>query len=527
MHRFVALWPVAFLLALSAVITTPPTFADDDSKTKEVETKQEEKSEDSEKAEGSEPKLSVTTGTVAIAGKDIDYVATAGKLPQKDDSGDEKAEVFFVAYTKGTQGEDGNAVTDASRPITFCFNGGPGSSSVWLHLGMLGPKRVCLPDDASFPAPPYAVEDNPFSLLDETDLVFIDPVGTGYSRPTEGEKKEQFHGVEEDFESVGQFIHDYTTRFERWGSPKMILGESYGGLRAGGLARLLQNRYRMYLNGVVLVSAVLDFSTLHFAENNDLPYVLFLPSYTATAWYHKALDDELLAKPLEEVVAMTEAFAYDAYADALLQGAAMPEAERQAVAEEAARLTGLPVDYVLGANLRVKMWQFSKELLRDRNQIVGRFDSRYAGPGKDTIGESMDYDPSDHAYKGIFGAAMNAYLRDELDYEDDERVYEIIGSVRPWSYKPYENRYVTTAGFLADAMTMNPSLEVFAACGHYDLATPAFAMKHTRDHALQRSDLSRRVTMAYYEGGHMMYVHEPSLAKLRKDLLKWYEKATP
>ncbi len=485
------------------------------------------KAEKKDKADDKKAKVSVTTGSVTIAGEAIDYVATAGKLAQKSDGGKTKAEVFYVAYTKGTKDDDGQAVVDPSRPVTFCFNGGPGSCSVWLHLGMLGPKRVELPEDASFTPPPYGLIENEHSLLDKTDLVFIDPVGTGYSRPAEGEKKSQFHGLNEDLKSVGQFIHDYTTKNGRWNSPKFVLGESYGGVRAAGLSDLLQERYRMYLNGVVLVSAVLDFSTIRFEDNNDLPFVLFLPGYTATAWRHNALDEELQAKSLEEVVALSEEFAYGDYADALLQGAAMPAEKREAVTQEMARLTGLSTDYVEDANLRVHLWRFAKELLRDRGQIVGRFDSRYVGPGMDDASEGQDYDPSGAAVFGVFGGAMNAYLKETLEYEDD-RVYEILtGSVHPWNYKPYVNSYVTTAGRLSKAMTLNPHLHVFTACGYYDLATPAFAMKHTRDHALIRDDQRERFTMEHYEGGHMMYVHEPSLAKLREDLLKWYEQAIP
>ncbi|MEO0530942.1 MAG: peptidase S10, partial [Planctomycetota bacterium] len=322
------------------------------------------------------------------------------------------------------------------------------------------------------------------------------------------------------------FIHNYITKYGRWRSPKFVLGESYGGIRGAKLANLLQSRYRMYLNGVVFVSAVFDFSTLHFAANNDLPYILFLPGYAATAWRHNALDDELLGKSLEEVVAEAEAFAYGDYADALLQGAAMPGEKRQAVLEETARLTGLSADYLEANELRVKMWHFSKELLRDRNLMVGRFDSRYTGRDTNRSGEAMAYDPSGTAIMGIFSGAMNAYLRDELGYED-ERIYEISGDVRPWNYKPYVNRYVTTAEDLRDAMTANPSLEVFAACGYYDLATPPFAMQYTRDHVLLRDDLRKRFTIDFYEAGHMMYIHEPSHVKLRNDLVKWYEKAAP
>ncbi|MEM9186232.1 MAG: peptidase S10 [Planctomycetota bacterium] len=472
------------------------------------------------------PKRSVTEGSVTIAGKEVAYAATAGKVFQRNDDGDKKAELFFVAYTAGGLDDKSKPTVDPARPITFCFNGGPGSSSVWLHLGMLGPQRVRLPDDASYPAPPFHTVDNPFSLLDITDIVMIDPVSTGFSRPAKDEKKSQFHGIEEDVKSVGQFIYDYVSEFDRWRSPKFVLGESYGGIRSAGLAKELQDRHRMYLNGIVLVSAVLDFATIRFEENNDLPFVLFLPAYSATAWRHKALDDNLLAMPLGKVVGLAGAFAMGPYADALLRGYAMPAEDRRAVTEEMSRLTGLSVDYLEGANLRVKMWEFSKELLRARGRIVGRFDSRYTGVVSKKNGEEMEYDASSAAFTGIFAGALNGYLREVLKYDED-RNYEIAGSVRPWNYKPYENRYASVAPRLSMAMTKNPHLKVFAACGYYDLATPAFAMEYTRDHALLRDDLQDRFTMGYYEGGHMMYVHEPSLAKLRKDLLKFYEAATP
>ena len=521
-----------FLLALSLMlvvalaVSPSPAVAADEAEASQSEGDSKKKSKKKDDKDDGDPEPSITFGAVEIGGEQVAYTATAGKLFRKTDNGDKKAEIFYVSYTRGGKGDDGKPIVDASRPVTFCFNGGPGSCSVWLHLGMVGPRRVVLPDDASHPAPPYSVVDNPHSLLDVTDIVMIDPVSTGYSRPAEGEKKSQFHGLEADLESVGRFIHDYTTSYNRWSSPKFVLGESYGGIRGAGLARTLQSRYRMYLNGIIFVSGVLDYSTLHFASNNDLPYVLFLPQYAATAWRHKALDDDLLAMSLEEVVSLAEEFAYDEYADALLRGASLPADQRDEVIAEMSRLTGLSAEYLDRAELRVAMWEFSKELLRDRNLVIGRYDSRYALPDDDRNGATMNADPSGAAITGIFSGAMNAYLREELKYEDD-RVYEIFGSVRPWSYDPYENRYVTTADRLRGAMTQNPYLKVFAACGHYDLATPAFAMKHTRDHTLLRSDLRSRFSMGYYEAGHMMYIHEPSLVKLRKDLLKFYAEATP
>ncbi|MCA9239769.1 MAG: hypothetical protein KDA37_06205 [Planctomycetales bacterium] len=475
----------------------------------------EKKKEDKEKEP---PAPIVTQGTATIAGKELAYTATAGKLLQKADDGQGKAEIFYVAYTAGKD-------PDPQRPITFCFNGGPGSSSVWLHLGMLGPYRVKAPDDASYPRPPYSYQANPHSLLDVTDLVFIDPVSTGYSRPADGEDKKQFHGYREDLQSVGQFIHDYTSQYGRWGSPKFLLGESYGGLRAAGLAGYLQDRYRLDLNGVVLVSAVVDFRTIAFGGGNDLANVLFLPSYAATAWYHKALDKKWLDRPVEDVVAAAERFARGPYLRALTDGSAYPAKKRERVVAKMSELTGLSPDYIERADLRVAMWQFGKELLRDRGQVVGRFDGRYVGFDPDHIGAATEHDPSGTAVFGLFTSAINQYLRDDLKVEDDH-VYEILtDNVQPWNYGRVVNDYVSSADELRNAMASNPFLKVFAACGYYDLATPQFAMQYTRDHLELPRELLENFTIRFYEGGHMMYAHEPSLAKLREDLLEYYRDA--
>lgn len=475
--------------------------------------------EKDDNADKSSPK--VTTGSVTIDGQEIAYSATAGKLPQKTDEGETKADVFFVAYTVESDGEK----SENGRPITFCFNGGPGSSSVWLHLGMLGPQRVKLDSDAGRIKPPAELIANPYSLLDKTDLVFIDPVSTGYSRPAKGEKKNQFHGYDEDLKSVGQFIHDYTTKYGRWGSPKFLLGESYGGLRAAGLSGRLQDRYHMYLNGVVLISAVVDFQTLRANGNNDIAYGLFLPGYAATAWYHKALPEHLQKQPLEKVVAKAEKFASGRYLNALLQGDTLPDEERAKVIKRMSELTGLSEDYLDRANLRVSMAQFGKELLRGRRLVVGRFDSRYTGSDRNSTGEYTGHDPSGSALFGPFTSAMNQYLREVLEVEE-ERVYEILtGNVHPWDYSEFTNRFVDATNTLRKAMTDNPYLRVFAACGYYDLATPPFAMEYTRNHLSLPPEYRDHIQLEYYEGGHMMYVHEPSLLKLREDLLKFYDSA--
>ncbi|QDU54812.1 S10 family peptidase [Aeoliella mucimassa] len=491
------------LLLMLALLVTASPFAMAEEKDKKPESKT--------------PEPSVTHHEITLGGETFKYTATTGKLQMKDDSGKVKAEIFSVAYTR----DDADVGT---RPITFCFNGGPGSASVWLHLGMLGPQRVRVPDDATTPAPPYTTEHNPHSLLDVTDLVFIDPVSTGYSRPAEGEDPKQFHGYEEDLRSVGQFIHDYTTKNERWSSPKYVLGESYGGVRSAGLSGTLQDRYRMYLNGIVMISPVVDFSTIRFADNNDLPYILFLPSYTSTAWYHKQLSDELQGMSLEEVVAEAEHFAYGTYARALLQGTSLPKEQLDKAIARYAELTGLEADYVRDNNLRVSMSEFGRELLREEGNTIGRFDSRFKGVDRDNASNRPQYDPSSTAITGAFGAGMNEYMRGTLKFEDD-RVYELGGAVGRWNYGRFENRYVDASETLRNQMSQNPHLKLFVACGYYDLATPQFAFKYTKDHLMLVPEYVDRVEVKKYEAGHMMYILDAEAKKLRDDLVEWYKEA--
>ena len=463
--------------------------------------------------------LIVTSHTATIGGRDINYTATAGTLPLPGEDEKPKADLFFIAYTVATDG-------GGPRPITFCFNGGPGSSSVWLHMGMLGPKRVKLPAEPVVPMPPAVPIDNAYSLLDVTDLVFIDPVSTGYSRAAEGEKKEQFHGYKEDLESVGRFIHLYTTKYGRWGSRKFLCGESYGTLRAAGLAEHLQDRYNLELNGIVLVSTVLDFQTIHFDETNDLPYILFLPSYTATAWYHRRLGRELQSKSLAEVVESAREFALGAYATALLKEGSLPAEEREAAIDRYAELTGLPAGFVRRSELRVPMSRFGQRLLRRENLAVGRFDSRYTGPVRDAAGISTEGDASAAALFGAFTSALYQYLHEDLKVRKDVPYEILTDKVHPWSYEAFTNEFVESSTALAEAMAQNPHLKVFVANGYYDLATPFAAAEHTFARLLP-AVRRRNVTMEYYEGGHMMYVHEPSLEKLRRDLLRFYAAEGP
>jgi carboxypeptidase C (cathepsin A) len=455
--------------------------------------------------------LNETPHTITIDGAKLTYTATAGTLPLRDDDGKVTANVFFVAYTK-------SGVDDlAHRPITFAFNGGPGSSSVWLHLGVLGPRRVVLTDEGEAPAPPYRLTDNADTLLDVTDLVFIDPVDTGYSRATEPQNAAKFHGVQEDVQAVGTFIRQYTTRFKRWDSPKFLAGESYGTTRAAGLSGFLQDRYGLYLNGIVLISTVLNFETIVFDEGNDLPYLLFLPSYTATAWYHKKLPTELQAD-LRKTLTEAEKFAEGEYAHALLRGSRLSADETKAVRGKLARYTGLSEDFIARNNLRVDISRFTKELLRAEGQVVGRFDSRIKGPVLDAAADRQDYDPSYVTVQGAFTAAFNQYVRGELKYETDLNYEVLTGRVQPWDFGSARNRYLNVAPTLRQALTKNRELRVFQANGLYDLATPYFATEYTFHHLHLDPPLDDHVSMAYYEAGHMMYTHKPSRQKLKKDL---------
>jgi carboxypeptidase C (cathepsin A) len=471
------------------------------------------------KTEALQEKLSETRHSIMLNGKKLDYTATAGNLLLKEESGKIRASVFFVAYTK-------SGVDDASRrPITFTFNGGPGSSAVWLHLGAFGPKRVLLGPEGELLRPPYRLVENESTLLDQTDLVFIDPVSTGYSRPAPGQDVKQFHGVKEDIESVGDFIRLYAQRFGRWDSPKFLAGESYGTTRASGLAAYLQDRHGMYLNGIILVSSVLNFATLSFDEGNDLPYPLFLPTYTATAWFHKRLGEDLQAADLRKVLGEVERFALDEYTVALMKGDKLNDSERKAVAARLARYTGLSERYILESNLRVKAARFMAELLRGERRTVGRYDSRYKGINSDVPADRPEYDPSYTAVQGAFTATLNQYLKTELKYQS-ELPYEILtGKVQPWSFGEARNRYLNVSGSLKQAMTKNPSLRVFVANGYYDLATPYFATEHTFNHLSLDRTLAGHVTMGYYEAGHMMYVRQSAHRKLKQDLAAFFQAA--
>ncbi len=477
----------------------------------------EEKSEDKDKSVP-EDNLSVTHHSVTIDGKELNYTATAGTLVLKaeDDKEGEKpkASIFFVAYTL-------DDVEDASkRPVTFSFNGGPGSSSVWLHLGVLGPRRVQPDADGNPPQPPYQLTNNEFSILDKTDLVFIDPVSTGFSRAVPGEEAKQFHGLQKDIESVGNFILLYLGRYKRWRSPKFLIGESYGTTRACGLSGYLQDRNGTYLNGIMLVSVVLNFQTIRFAVGNDLPYILFLPTYAATAFHHNKLTElETSAEDsFEKILDEVREFALGDYSVAMMQGSNVSDRRRQTIVKKLAMYTGLSTEYIEKTDLRIKINRFCKELLRDEGKTVGRFDSRFTGIDRDSAGENYEYDPSSAVIQGAYTATLNDYVRGDLEFKSD-LPYEILsGRVHPWDYGSHQNEYVNVADTLRKAMTTNPSLKVYVANGYFDLATPFLATEYTFSHLGLDKSLQDNITMSYYKAGHMMYIDMDELKKMKEDM---------
>ncbi|MBN9398588.1 MAG: peptidase S10 ['Candidatus Kapabacteria' thiocyanatum] len=458
-----------------------------------------------------------TRHEITIGGQRVQYDATAGHLSLTQEDGTERARIFFIAYTR-------TGTTDpATRPLTFSFNGGPGSSSVWLHMGVLGPRRVLLKDDGNALPPPGKLVDNDQSWLDMTDLVFIDPVSTGYSRAAVGDKAKDFHGYNQDIESVGDFIRRYVSEYKRWASPKYLIGESYGTTRASGLSAHLQQRYGMFLNGVILVSAVLNFQTLDFAEGNDLPPNLFLPSYTAAAWYHKKLGADLQAKPLADVLNEVRAFATGDYTVALMKGDALQGTERTAVVEKLARYTGLSTQYIEATDLRVVIYRFCQELLRSSGRVIGRFDGRYTNPQVNPLSEYMENDPSyAPAVQGSYSTLVNDYLSRELNVRTNLPYEVLTGRVHPWDYSNAQNEYLNVAPRLRDAIVMNPDLRIWVLNGYYDLATPFFATEHTFRHLGLPSSLRPNIDMTYYEGGHMMYLIKSELVKMKEDAKKFY-----
>ncbi|ACU34644.1 peptidase S10 [Actinosynnema pretiosum subsp. pretiosum] len=480
-------------------------------------------SPDAPNAATPEDDLVTTSHSITVKRRKLNYTATTGRVVLREEVVEDgkfqglrpRAEVFLTAYTA----DDGDPAT---RPVVFAFNGGPGSASVWLHLGLFGPRRVVSGDAGEPVPPPYELVDNAETLLAHSDLVFIDPVSTGYSRAAEGEQPGRFHGFQGDVESVGEVIRLWTSRNGRWLSPKFLAGESYGTTRAAALAEHLQQRHGMYLNGLVLISAVLDFATLDFNEGNDLPYSLFLPTYAAIAHHHGLHGDRELA----DVLAEAEEFAAEDYPWALARGSRLTDEERAGVVARLAALTGLSEDYVDRVDLRIEHVRFFTELLRPRRRTVGRLDGRFTGWESDYGRELFSEDPSYSAILGPYSAALNHYARVELGYESD-LPYEIISrAVHPWSYKEFEGAHVTVANKLAAAMRANPHLKVHVAFGYHDGATPYYAAEHVLAHLKVPRELAENVESAYYPAGHMMYVHEESRVQQSKDIAAFVRTAS-
>ncbi|MEO7393766.1 MAG: peptidase S10, partial [Chitinophagaceae bacterium] len=457
--------------------------------------------------------VTITKNSVTTT-KKIDYTSYTGYLDLKNDTGKLIAKVFFTYYKKDNE-EPGK------RPITFTFNGGPGSSSVWLHMGGLGPKRVFLENDGTATAPPYLVINNEYTWLDKTDLVFIDPVATGYSRAAQGESPKQFHGYVEDIQSMGSFIRHFLSRYERWASPKFLAGESYGTTRAAGLSKFLQDSYRIYFNGIFLISPVLNFGTNDYYIGNDLPRVLYIPSYTAAAWYHKKLAPALQAD-LQKTLKESEAFALGEYASALIKGGWMSDAEKDKIAEKMSYYTGLSKEYCIQANLRVEERRFYKELRRKDGLTIGRLDARFTGHDLDNAGEQVSYDPSFSNIDGPFTTAINDYFEKELNFKE-EKAYNIFGNVGPWNYNNVQNQFLNVAESLRDAMEKNTSLKVYVGSGYYDFATPYFTAMYDVEHMFLSREAKKNIKHFFYNAGHMYYINKPDMIQFKKDVDDFYD----
>jgi carboxypeptidase C (cathepsin A) len=459
----------------------------------------------------------VRENTVEIAGKKIPYKVTTAKLVLKEDDGKARASIFHVSYER-------TDVTDKQkRPVMFAFNGGPGSSAVWLHLGVLGPKRVAIPGDGTTaPTPPARLLDNPESILDQCDLVFVDPVSTGYSRAEKDTDAAEFHGVEKDIASVSDFVRRWITEHDRWGSPKYILGESYGGIRVAGLAEQLQTRYGMNLNGVILLSSVVDLRTLSSSSGDDLEYAVYLPVFTSVAHFHGKLKGDR-----DAMIEEARKFAFGEYATALLQGTELAESRRSELAGKLASFSGIDASVWLTHDLRLDSSFFRAELLRKEHKVIGRFDARVAWGSSSDANTAAVYDPSYSLAFGAFSSAMMDYLSHDLGWKE-EQPYEILtNKVQPWSWDA-SNKYVNLSDRLAGAMLDNPHLRVMVMCGRSDLATPpdgiAYSFRHLYElPAAQRS----HITFTHYDGGHMFYLNPPDLTKCRADLVKFLENQQP
>jgi carboxypeptidase C (cathepsin A) len=516
MRKFFGLIVLATLLAFSGIPDVSAQSSDEAAK-KEAESKPA-----AEAAAVPKEESSVTEHSIQIGGATIPYKATAGTILIKDSEGKPTASIFYVAYIRSD-------IKDLShRPLAFLYNGGPGSSSVWIQMGAFGPRRVDTTNAAPTPPPPYHLVDNQDSLIGVADMVFIDPVGTGFSKAVGKAKNKDFWGIDQDVRSLAKFINIYVDRNNRWNSPKFLIGESYGTFRNAALVDYLQSHDGMDFNGVVMMSTVLDLNTISFNLGDDLSYILYLPSYAATAYYHKMLKDP--PADLEAFLADARRFAATTYADALLKGTALGPEEKTAVAKQVAHFSGLSEDYVEHADLRVSLSQYMAELQRSRGLTTGRLDARFSGPSIDPLSEYAHYDPQETAVSGAFTAAFNTYVREELKFGDDQN-YEMLSEQanREWDWKRAGEHGEGFPGSpnvendLAEALISNTHLQVQVENGLYDLATPFFGTEYTMRHLRVPADLQSHIHLEYYDAGHMMYLREPDLAKLKSNVASFIQ----
>ncbi len=516
----VGLIAIALLLIFGQAVRTAAQEPAKDSKTADA------KPADAKAAPEATPKeeSSVTDHSIRIGDQTINYKATASTTLLKDNKDEPTALMYSTAYTR-------NDVKDLSqRPIAFIYNGGPGSASVWLHMGAFGPRRVVTENASATPPAPYKIVDNTESLLDKTDMVFIDPVGTGFSHAVGKAQDKDFWGVDSDVRSLAQFISTYVSRNNRWNSPKFLIGESYGTFRSVALGNYLQTNDGMYINGIVLISNVIDLGTLSFTPGDDRPYMFYLPTYAATAWYYKLLKnrpDDLVA-----FVASARQFAATDYAAALMKGSKISDSEKADIAKKLSDFTGLSEDFLIKADLRVALPQFGAEILRSRGLTIGRYDARYSGPTYDLLTENSEFDPSFTAVVGAFTAAFNGYIREDLKFGQD-KTYKVLPNEpsQNWDWKHnsgFGNFFPgapTVAGDLIRELIDNPRLQIQVENGYFDMATPFFATEYTIEHALLPGNTQDRVHLQYYNSGHMIYLHDEDRIKLKSNIASFIDTA--
>jgi len=483
--------------------------------------KDSDQGKEKKKAKTDEPKLEDRKVSKQFTGKfgkgKVAYTTTAGT--QSFESNGETVSFFYMSYTR-------DEADPSARPILFCFNGGPGSSTVWLNLGLFGPKRMQFDEEGFKVGMQGSLVDNEQSILDVADVVCIDAMGTGLSRTAKKGKEKKFHHFKKDIEAFAEFIVHYLSRNGRWASPKYLAGESYGTLRGAGIAHELFSKHHVEFNGIVFISMILNYQTsaidresMLVHPGNDLPFAVYLPTYAATAWYHARLPKKHQKRDLRDLLDEVEEFALGEYWSALAQGDQLDEARQKKVADRLAEYTGLDADFVDHYSLRIPIMRFCKELLRDQKRTVGRIDSRYVGIDRVSAGNNLESDPSTDATGGVAASALNYYLRDELGFESED-IYNILSMDvwKNWDYEDFKGRYVDTSENFREVLSRSRGTKVLIANGYYDLATPHFATEYTVSHMGLDPEVRANVHLTYYEAGHMMYVHQPSLAQLATDL---------